>query len=200
MLDAEKTPESKSESKPQNLLERLRTVARLTFFNDPAAPPVDSRFTAFIQSLKSAGAQPQELQGLWQAYGQVRAAGVTGRFALLATAVAGVGLWGYQQALNRKQQAINRQKEELEAKRGALEDEKAVVDQQRRLMEEQQEECRRAVKAAAVRERQFAAANEKVLAACKGDPACLDGYHAILAAAEKEAQAVAEKLPRPTGH
>lgn len=58
---------------------------------------------------------PQAMQGRWQAYGQMRAARIAGRFALLTTGVLGLGLWGFQQMLSW-------QKRELDEKTRILED------------------------------------------------------------------------------
>lgn len=56
---------------------------------------------------------PQAMQGRWQAYGQIRAARITGRCAVLATGVVGTGLWLYQQKISGQARQLIKQSEQL---------------------------------------------------------------------------------------
>lgn len=65
---------------------------------------------------------PQVTQGMWQAYGQMRAARTLARGTIAATGVAGVALWLYQQTLSQQKRTIEEQQKKLDfATRGFLE-------------------------------------------------------------------------------
>lgn len=57
----------------------------------------------------------QAVQGMWQAYGQMRAARTLARGAVAATGVGGVGLWIYQQTLSQQRKKIEDLQKELDA-------------------------------------------------------------------------------------
>lgn len=57
---------------------------------------------------------PQVLQGMWQAYGQMRAARTTARATIIATGILGAGLFAYQQKLKEKAEEKTKELEERE--------------------------------------------------------------------------------------
>jgi hypothetical protein len=56
---------------------------------------------------------PQAIQGMWQAYGQMRAARTTAKGAIIATGVLGAGLLLYQKLLSRQEKDLKAQKNDL---------------------------------------------------------------------------------------
>ena len=56
---------------------------------------------------------PQAIQGQWQAYGQMRAARTTGRFAVLTTGIFGLGLWAFQQLVSTQKKELDKQEKEV---------------------------------------------------------------------------------------
>lgn len=80
------------------------------------------------ESLKLGEKQAQTMQGRWQAYGQMRAARTTGRFAVLTTGVLGFGLWAYQQTLSQQKKENLLQREEIAEKEKELNDKQAKLD------------------------------------------------------------------------
>lgn len=84
------------------------------------------------ESLKLGEKQAQTMQGRWQAYGQMRAARTTGRFAVLTTGVLGFGLWAYQQTLSQQKKENLLQREEIAEKEKELNDKQAKLDSEKK--------------------------------------------------------------------
>lgn len=63
---------------------------------------------------------PQILQGMWQAYGQMRAARTLAGGAIVTTGILGLGLWVFQQSLSRQKSLLNQSQIELHEKEQAL--------------------------------------------------------------------------------
>lgn len=56
---------------------------------------------------------PQAIQGMWQAYGQMRAARTLARGTIFAGGIFGCGLWVYQQTLSTQKKNIDSKEDEL---------------------------------------------------------------------------------------
>lgn len=170
-------------------IENGKRRIKSTIYNEPMAPGNSwKNFATYIIEQRKAGAPRPELQGMWQAYGQIRAAKTTGRYAVLATGVAGIGLWGYQQMLSRQKVAI-------EAERDAVKEKEALLGEQKTLIADQKAEYERSVKMAAVFERKLAVSHESALQTCHGEQKCINEYLKRLKAAEEQAlKEVREKV------
>lgn len=80
----------KAEKPPGFFARNMRRIS-VAIFNEPKAPEISGKnFATYITEQRKANAQPPELQGLWVAYGHMRAVKTAGRFAVLATGLAGI--------------------------------------------------------------------------------------------------------------
>jgi DNA-directed RNA polymerase subunit M/transcription elongation factor TFIIS len=64
---------------------------------------------------------PQAIQGMWQAYGQMRAARTIAFGAVVTTGVLGAALWLYQQVLGKKQRDLSKTENELNESKNKFE-------------------------------------------------------------------------------
>lgn len=62
--------------------------------------PKGTELENYIASARMTGAAPNEIQGLWQAWGSIQAAKIAGKFAVFTVGVAGTGVWVYRSRAN----------------------------------------------------------------------------------------------------
>lgn len=101
---------------------RQSNFLRLKVHEDqPSGPKMHDMGRLLLKEMSSeTSAPPQVLQGMWQAYGQMRAARTTARGAILATGLAGAGFFLYQKKLNKLESELDAKKAEVEEKNDTL--------------------------------------------------------------------------------
>lgn len=90
---------------------------------------------------------PQAIQGMWQGYGQMRAARILGRSTIVATGLIGVGLWRYQQELKKEKKILEERTIEVESLKASLDKEKKIVDDRTKMLDSRTKQLEQALDA-----------------------------------------------------
>lgn len=127
--------------------------------------------------------QPQVLQGMWQAYGQMRSARTRGQFAVLATGIIGLGLFAYRLFLDEKNKELRENQAKLKQKVEEAESqkiqikfqEKALIEREKYLADDEGNYSK-LLEEYKILDAQLKLTHEFVLTVCKDDSNCLSEY------------------------
>ncbi len=113
---------------------------------------------------------PQEIQGMWQAYGQIRAARVTARGAVIATGFIGTGLWAYQQKVQQGVKELVKEQETLSEEQGEF------AEKRGELVKKQEEQTKEMLSRYDLHQKFLEAVEKRMQQACKKDKKCWEDY------------------------
>lgn len=135
---------------------------------------------------------PQGAQGMWQAYGSIRAARITARGAVFATGIIGGGLWLYQQTLSEQKREVKLAKKKVHEAEKKLEHSKKELDEKYDALKQQQVhvnkallDAKEAALAVKIMSSQLESADAKIKNLCGRSETCYSDYRNGLATIEQ---------------
>lgn len=146
-----------------------------------------------LQSVCKMDASPQEIQGLVQAVGQVRAARITALGAIVATGIGGAGLWIFQQTVsNQKRQAdekdkmLEQQIKQTDEKGAMLKEKESELNVRIGSLNASQSSYYEVVKSLNILEGEVAEIDKFVEGLCQNKNDCLENYRSSKEKGRKE--------------
>lgn len=121
-------------------------------------------------------ASPQEIQGLVQAIGQVRAARIIAMGAIVATGVGGAGLWIFQQVVSQKNKELEQKENELVKAKSDVDKRERELSSRTKLLDQTQSVSSDSVLSLGMADGELRKADEFVDIFCKKDSKCLNEY------------------------